>query len=243
MPAATSTLFTFSGVNFEFCFGDYSKTTTKDCVIILKPIAVVSRYAALLKSPAPRILELGIFEAGSAVLLALMVPSAKIVAIDSLNKPYLNDVIAHLGLQDRIKLYHETLQQDRDQLRSIVYTEFGNEALDLIIDDASHMYSLSRRSFEVLFPFLGKNQHYVLEDWNWAHYPGVYQESKWLDEPALTNLAFELAMVAGSMNRQISSIELRDISAIVQKASDYDPAFDFVIDNKFRNRSKSITLI
>jgi hypothetical protein len=43
--------------------------------------------------------------------------------------------------------------------------EFGQDPLDLVIDDASHLYGPSLATFETLFPALREGGLYVLEDW------------------------------------------------------------------------------
>jgi hypothetical protein len=53
----------------------------------------------------------------------------------------------------RIKTYWKTDQADKTRLRTIVETEFDGP-LDLLIDDASHLYRQTRASFEALFPLL-----------------------------------------------------------------------------------------
>ena len=51
----------------------------------------------------------------------------------------------------------------------IVDHELGDAALDLVVDDASHLYEPSRASFEVLFPRLRRGGIYVIEDWSCQH--------------------------------------------------------------------------
>jgi hypothetical protein len=48
-----------------------------------------------------------------------------------------------------------------------VTQEFGSEPLDLVIDDASHLFDETVASFNVLFPRLRPGGLFVLEDWSW----------------------------------------------------------------------------
>ncbi len=48
---------------------------------------------------------------------------------------------------------------------SILDEDFASKQIDLVIDDASHLYAPSRATFEVLFPRLRNGAIYVLEDW------------------------------------------------------------------------------
>jgi hypothetical protein len=43
--------------------------------------------------------------------------------------------------------------------------------LDLVIDDASHIYGPTKASFQALFPLLRPGGLYLIEDWAWAHWP------------------------------------------------------------------------
>lgn len=88
-------------------------------------------------------------------------------------------------------------QENREQLRTIMEREFPDAPLDVVIDDASHRYGPTKASFNTLFPLLRPGGKYFIEDWGWAHWRGRYQEH-WMDEPALTNLIFELTMVVAS---------------------------------------------
>src|SRR4029077_11377083 len=40
-----------------------------------------------------------------------------------------------------------------------------NGSIDVVIDDASHLYGPTRRSFEILFPLLKPGGAYIIEDW------------------------------------------------------------------------------
>jgi len=65
---------------------------------------------------------------------------------------------------------HFTLcsQTDEKALNDIATTSGG---FDIIIDDASHISSLSIKSFEILFPHIRKNGIYVFEDLHVCHLP------------------------------------------------------------------------
>jgi len=216
--------FTVSGVEFEYAFDRYDLVSSKDRIVLLKPKYVVDRYVEMLAGRrAPNILDLGIFEGGSAILLALLIPDAKIVGIDSDQRIHTDAVVRELGLSDRIKFHHRTLQQDAVALPPILEQEFGDKPIDMVIDDASHLLGPSRDSFELLWPYLAPGGRYVIEDWNWAHYPGVYQTEKWMDQPALTNLVFELVMAIGSDYRFASRMVIESISASIEKVGPYDP--------------------
>jgi cephalosporin hydroxylase len=235
--------FKIGNINFEYS-GEYNRKSTVENIAILKKKDVIEYYSTLLPRDAPvTIFEIGVLEAGSAIALAAMNPQARVVGIDFTFKPHLDDIIAAHGLSDRIHLYHKVEQQNESRLRGILATESCGKPIDLVVDDASHMYGPSRESFEVLFPYLKRGGHYIIEDWNWAHFPGVYQTSKWNDQPALTNLVFELIMLAGSNSPDIERITISGISAVVTKCSEPNPEYRFNISAGIRMRNRALTLI
>jgi hypothetical protein len=61
-------------------------------------------------------------------------------------------------------------QADREALQEIIAREFDGP-VDLVIDDASHIYEPTRASFETLFPRLGRGGLYIIEDWQWSYQP------------------------------------------------------------------------
>lgn len=73
--------------------------------------------------------------------------------------------------------------------------------LDLVIDDASHLYELTRTSFVTLFPLLQPGGMYIIEDWAWSHRQNAQVGSHpWQDQPALTNLIYQLISELGGSN-------------------------------------------
>ena len=67
------------------------------------------------------------------------------------------------------RTHWRTDQRDRDKLEAIVAAEFDGP-LDLVLDDASHLFVPTRTSFELLFPRLAPGGLYVIEDWAWEHW-------------------------------------------------------------------------
>lgn len=59
-------------------------------------------------------------------------------------------------------------QEDREAVREIAEHEF-DAPLDLVIDDASHLYEPTRTSFDALFPLLRPGGLYIVEDWQMAY--------------------------------------------------------------------------
>jgi predicted O-methyltransferase YrrM len=121
--------------------------------------------------PRSRVVELGIKAGGSMALLAQLLHPAKLVAVDIAPGPVwiLERFLDLHDLRDSVRPYYEVDQADRQRLASIVAEEFADEAIDLVIDDASHLPEPTQASFEVLFPRLRTNGLFMIEDWSWEH--------------------------------------------------------------------------
>ena len=119
-----------------------------------------------------RVMELGTYDGGSTAFWYELFRPQKQVALDiqdQMDAPYFRRYVESRGLGGRIKTYWNTDQADQARLRTIVETEF-DAPLDLVIDDASHLYRQTRASFEALFPLLAPGGLYIIEDWAWGHW-------------------------------------------------------------------------
>ena len=140
--------------------------------MIRKDRRLVEGYLDLLGDfPDCNLVELGIAEGGSVALAALAARPAKLVALELNGNPVeaLGGLIDGLGLGDRVRLHYGVDQADRERVGAIADEEFGDEQLDLVIDDASHRLEETRTSFETLFPRLRPGGLFVIEDWNHQH--------------------------------------------------------------------------
>jgi predicted O-methyltransferase YrrM len=161
--------FRIAGVDFECSFEHGSKP---DRFLICKNRGLVEDYLAVFDDfPDANMVELGIMDGGSVALAALAATPAKLVALELEERRVaaLDDLLEREGLTQRIRPYYGVDQADRDRLRTIVDDEFGNQDLDLVVDDASHLLDETRASFETLFPRLRPGGLFLIEDWNWQH--------------------------------------------------------------------------
>ena len=236
--------FEIQGVRFQYVSANYRENlSTEDTITVLKPIEYFHEYLSKFRQDTSlNIFEIGMFEGGSAIAFALLFPKAKIVGIDSRPRPATVDRhIERLGLSARLRLYYQTLQTDRGKLSTIVSKEFGDHNIDLVMDDASHWFAETKTTFEFVYPQLARHGIYVIEDWAWAHWPG-YQTTKWADRPALSNFAFELAMLAASNADLLDSVSLNAKTISVSRGSQAAPA-DFSVDKYIRLRGKTLNKI
>jgi hypothetical protein len=175
-------------------------------------------------------------------LYALMFRPQKLIGIEYSSNPEesLEKFIQQRGWQDKIRSYYGTNQADVNRIRKIVKAEFGDELLDLVVDDASHYYIETRASFELLFPLLRPGGIYIIEDWGWAHWRGdLWQKSQVFPSrmPSPTNLLVEICMLCASRPDLVASVQVE--SAVIKVRRGGSTCADtFKLDRECLNRGK-----
>jgi len=212
--------FSLNGVNFiiDISPGPARRPSDSSAFTIVKAPEVLEFYRSLARSVKPRgILELGIFQGGSYVLLDQLFQPTTIAALDISQTP-VPALMSYVTGKEGRYVHFASSQSDAPLIRRIVAEECRGE-LDLVVDDASHLYDLSRQSFEIIFPLLAPGGYYIVEDWKWAHQK-LYQNDNGprFARPALTNLLFELTLLLGSTNL-IESIKISGGLFVVKKAA------------------------
>ena len=192
--------FSLGGINFviDMSWGGRRRASDSQAFTISKDEFYLQFYKDLAASFSPRsILELGVLQGGSYVLLDKLFKPQRMSAVDISAEPVAPLLTYCASLPNRF-VHFATSQSDQGALGRIVHDELAGE-LDLVVDDASHAYKETKASFEFLFPLLRAGGIYVIEDWSWAHAP-QYQgpEAPCARRPALTNLLFEQIMLLGS---------------------------------------------
>ncbi len=219
-----------------------------NCFRLVKIKPLVDQYERFLSSKpdfCPRnIFELGIWDGGSVALWFEQFRPAKHVAIDvrpGSDSQYFLRYIESRGLQQCIKTYWATDQSDSVKLREIVRSEFGGP-LDLVLDDASHFYGLTKSSFETLFPLLRPGGLYIIEDWAWGH----WEEFQSPDHPMVTRveptkLIFELVEAIGSSTELMTSLTVFQGFTVVERGG-ITPAElgEFKLRDHISRRAKSV---
>ena len=193
------------------------RASTSEAFTILKSEPYFRVYEDLASGFSPRsILELGIFQGGSYVLLDKLFKPHRMSAVDIKPKP-VAPLLEYVADKEGRFVHFSTSQSDREVLEHIVWNELANE-LDLVVDDASHTYEQTKASFEILFPLLRPNGIYLIEDWSWAHHPN-YQSSNapFSKHHALSNLLFEQIMLMGS-TLLIAEIRVWTFLYLIRKA-------------------------
>ncbi len=192
-----------------------SSGSERDCFRFYKGKWTVDQYAGFWSTrrdfAADRVFEVGIWDGGSTAFWVECFHPKKHVAIDILprrDSEYFDRYIASRGLDSRVKTYWGVDQGDSGRLRAIVAREF-EAPLDLVIDDASHMYPLTKATFETLFPLLRPGGLYIIEDWAWSLWKEFHApDHPWIRQPQLTRLILEIAEAVGSTQTFAGRIRL-----------------------------------
>jgi hypothetical protein len=146
--------------------GRFPSTPERFC--LLKARWQVEWYEELLRRVQPqRIVEVGMYDGGSLAFAAEVAEPRLLVGIDRRSTPSapLLDVITRRGWQTSVRPHYDVDQSDAARVTGLVDDAMGDEPLDLVIDDASHLLEPSRSTFNTLFPRLRPGAPYVLEDW------------------------------------------------------------------------------
>lgn len=157
----------------DFFCDDALRSTPPGHLGLMKTREMVEGYTTLCTDPDPRaVVELGINKGGSTAMLAELLQPDRLVAIELDARPAraLTEYIERRSLQEVVRPHYGVNQSDQARLRQIIDDELGDAPLDLVVDDASHVYDPTVASFEVLFPRLRPGGRYVIEDWRWQHH-------------------------------------------------------------------------
>lgn len=186
------------GVPVRYISSDFdAHKTTEDQIVLLKPASMMMEYQRLASDPR-RIVEVGIYQGGSALLMADMFPSSKVLGIDWARQgnPAILHHVQRLGFSGRLRLYFG-ISQDDPYVTQLVENEFGREPLDLVVDDASHNYGYTTRCFDMLFPTLAVGGVYIIEDWGWRYWPGFTPAASLTEGgPPLSDMILQLVAAA-----------------------------------------------
>ena len=226
--------------------GLHSLDSTPERFIAGKTRGMVEQLLGQLEGRWPRhILELGVHKGGSAVLYRELFQPQRLLAVDIMPKAP-EALEAYARRHRALTLALGLDQSDGPALAMACAAAFGAAAPDLIIDDASHLLSLTQASFVQLFPRLAPGGLYVIEDWAWAHWAGdTWQKSY---EPyfqgrlPLSNLILKLMLLTASRPDAVASLKVNMNQVFVERGpADLKPGFD--LDACVLNRGEGLPRI
>lgn len=216
----------------------------EECFIFFKILSLVELYRKFWvlhpQFMAKNIFELGMWDGGSIAFWFECFHPEKHVGIDLMKKedaPYFRKYIQSHHYEKRIATYWGVDQSDTDRLQEIVQQEYSGP-LDLVIDDASHLYQQTRRSFEILFPLLRPSGLYIIEDWAWEHWKDFQApDHPWATEKSPTSLIFELIEVAGTNHCVVANVNIFEGFTVVERGDIDDTELrEFNIDHYISRR-------
>jgi SAM-dependent methyltransferase len=218
----------------------------EECFIFFKIKDLIDQYGAFFASRPDfrpqNVFELGLWDGGSLAFWFENLRPKKQVGIDLIRRgdsDYFLRYVGDRGLGERIKTHWGVDQSDSKMLREIVSREFDGP-LDLVIDDASHLYGPTRSSFECLFPLLRPGGLYVIEDWAWEHWREFSSpDHPMVKEESLTRLVVELLEATGSSFNLIRSLTTYQGFTVIERGeADLSGPGGFELADHIRRRPR-----
>ena len=235
MTEPSEAAFLLDGVTFLFDRGRGAVPPTSDAnrFVICKSDQQVEFYRTLTKHRPRDILEIGMYEGGSLVLWDKLFAPRCLVGIDRRAEP-IAALESYRAERPHIHTYYAR-SQDKPGTLMAARRHFAG-GIDLAIDDASHFYDETKATFENIFPLVRPGGFYVIENWAWSHRPNMQAPAHpWNERPALTNLLFELTMLA-ARSPAIHSIHIDAGLAAIRKGQGALPADGLGVERVLRGR-------
>lgn len=173
------------GVTFELRTTG-RQATNPDWVCVRKTRRAIDRYLEMAPQlQGCRMIEVGVDQGGSTSFFLKCFKPQQLVAIELKRRP-VDSLMSFLAEHDsgqRVSVHWGVNQADTVQVPRLVTRAFGDELLDLVVDDASHILAPTTSTFEMLFPRLRPGGTYVIEDWSTDHQFEQRLEQERADEP------------------------------------------------------------
>lgn len=191
--------------------------------------------------PMRNIVDIGIWQGGSVALLDQLYNPDLLVALEKDHDPLdaLTAYIEDHG-RDAVMPIHGVNQADTTKIMEVLDQQFGDTPLDLVIDDASHLYKQTRRSFETIFPRLRPGGLFIIEDWAWSVSGETWKTKHFRRKPGLINLVVQLMAAVGSRHPAFSDIKVYSHSAVVTRGTAPYSRSPLNLDDFVRSRGSRI---
>jgi predicted O-methyltransferase YrrM len=201
--------------------------------VLVKTRRHLSFYESLREWAPKHILEIGMFEGGSIVYFDKLYSPKTLVGVDIRRAP-IPALERYKEGRPHIKTYYGR-SQDKPPTRGAAQTNFP-DGIDLVIDDASHLYAQTKAAFENIFPLVKPGGLYVIEDWGWAHHKNYQGENAvWSNQPALTNLIFELTVMT-AISRVIDTVTITENLVSIKKGRGMLPVSKLDLSGNLRGK-------
>lgn len=156
-----------------------------------------------------RVLELGIWDGGSAAFWPEVLQLQAYAAIDIQERGDSGYFTRWLDERGRgCVSTHWGVDQTSEEVLRVIHDRHL-DPLDLILDDCSHMYDSTLRSFEMLFGRVRPGGWYIIEDWAWSLQP-EYQSRHhaWAVNRSLHPITHRLVDLHGSRPDVVPSLRM-----------------------------------
>jgi hypothetical protein len=226
--------FTIDGVEYVCrpVTGRFRSTSDQFC--LLKARWQVEWYEQLLYELAPRrMIEVGMYDGASIALCAQLADPNVLIGIDNRDIPSaaLDAFIADRQLHPTVRPHYGVDQSDTARLDAILDCDLDGP-LDLVVDDASHLYETTRITFSRLYPRLRPGGTYVIEDWPMHRDPSI-------DTP-LTLLVFELVLACAAAPRIIANVTINRNYAVITRGDAELDSKSFALSQCYGPRAAAI---
>jgi hypothetical protein len=186
-------------------------------------LSIYDRHLARFRNKPVQLLEIGVFKGGSLRMWRRYFGEAAVIFGIDINPSCSN----FDGAAGQVRIGS---QADAAFLRSVV-TEMG--ALDVVIDDGSHIADHQTLAFRVLFPFLSPHGVYICEDTHTAYWRGYFgggyrRRSNFLEvtKRIIDDLHADFHSRTQSMNnanRTIHGVHFYNSMVVIEKAPQSRP--------------------
>ena len=180
------------------------------------------------------VMQVGLSDGGAVVLFDKLFAPTKIVGVDSRRNAI--DALEEYRVDNPHVLTYYGRSQDKPGTWQAARQNFP-KGIDLVVDDASHLYDQTRSTFEMLFPLVAPGGKYIIEDWAWSHRPGAQEKSSvWADKKSTTNLVLGLVVMSASYG-VVESVHVQQELICITKGRGVLPENPFVLSAHLRGRT------
>ena len=213
-------------VDLRLTRGFNIESSSDETITLFKHPEFVLNYLKLLAGlRVENMIEVGIWDGGSAVFFWHLLKPAKLCCIELKDSaPYLSRYIEQQQIGGSFPVYLGVDQSDKPRIQEILAREFERKTLDLVIDDASHLYAPSRATFEIIFPRIRNGGLYILEDWKTNLVFPYHGGDETPDNPPFHQLVYEILEVSMRFPGVIPSVKCFHNFVAVERGPD---ALDF----------------
>lgn len=214
-------LLSCDGVKLRLALGFLAAPSEAGLITLYKDPEFLLEYLRELKGmKVENVLEMGLWDGGSAIFFWNLFKPKKFLGMDiNDSMPFLESYVEKRRLKQSFKFVPSLNQLDKESVSDAINAEFGSDLIDLIIDDASHLYHPSKCFFETAFSHLREGGFYILEDWR-SHLFFEAIGSVNSEEPPLHLFVHELIDYSLKNPNVIRSIKVLSNFVVIERGKD-----------------------